>query len=196
MFRMELAKMQTLILVPVGLLFFLWYDVCTVREKQGRWHQLLFTAGLLCDGAVTVWMLAHSAHVWSTHPARTIVCCAAALFFLGLLIYTLFFALPFDKTYVDPVRKRSVCQSGMYALCRHPGVIWFILFYAALYGAAPEREVLWGGVLLCASDLVYIVVQDLWTFPRTFCDYEDYRKSVPFLIPTLHSIRRAWQTRP
>ena len=42
-----------------------------------------------------------------------------------LLVYTLFFAIPFRDTYVDRdgTGKRTVCRTGMYALCRHPGVL-------------------------------------------------------------------------
>ena len=43
-------------------------------------------------------------------------------------------------------------------------------------------------------DLAYAGFQDRVTFPKTFCDYEAYRKKAPFLIPTGDSIRRARQT--
>ena len=45
-----------------------------------------------------------------------------ALFFLGLLIYTLFFALPFEETYCEDNKLRAAYTEGMYGVCRHPGV--------------------------------------------------------------------------
>ena len=41
------------------------------------------------------------------------------------LIYTLFFALPFDETYAKQNNGRYVCDRGVYALCRHPGILCF-----------------------------------------------------------------------
>lgn len=43
--------------------------------------------------------------------------------FLGLLAYTLFFAFPASSAYGSPGQKRPVCDRGVYALCRHPGVL-------------------------------------------------------------------------
>lgn len=188
--------MQILLLVGAGLICFLCYDVWCIRASQARWPKSLFWIGLLCDGAVTIWMLFHSASTCTAHRHRTVFFWCVGALFLLLLIYTLFFALPFHDTYNNPTCKRTVCRSGMYALCRHPGVIWFILFYLCLFLAAPSPVTGWGGSLLCISNLIYIVVQDVWSFPRTFSDYSDYRREVPFLIPTVFSIRRAWMSRP
>ena len=53
-------------------------------------------------------------------------------FFLAMLIYTLYFALPFDSTYCQEADRHKVCRSGMYGWCRHPGIWWF--FGCFLYG--------------------------------------------------------------
>lgn len=114
---------------------------------------------------------------------------------LGLMVYSLFFALPFDETYVHPRGKAAVYDRGMYALCRHPGVVWFCLLYLSLalaWGTAPVWEM---GIIYSLLNVAYVVFQDRWTFPRTFDDYEGYQKRVPFLIPTAGSFKRAWNTR-
>ena len=41
--------------------------------------------------------------------------------FFFLLVYSLFFAIPFGSSYTKPGSKRPVCTKGVYALCRHPG---------------------------------------------------------------------------
>ena len=184
-----------ILLAGIGLVCFLCYDLWTVRNAKATWPKMLFWAGLLCDAAVTLLMLFRVGVQWWFQPIRGALCALAALALLALLIYTLFFALPFDTTYRDPTKKRPVCRTGMYALCRHPGVVWFVLFYLMLFIAVPTSEILWGGVALCIGNLLYIIFQDLWTFPRTFSDYDSYRQEVPFLFPTAASIRRAWQTR-
>lgn len=43
-------------------------------------------------------------------------------------------------------------------------------------------------------DLLYAVFQDVWTFPKTFCDYEEYRREAPFLIPRPSSVVRCLRT--
>ena len=50
-------------------------------------------------------------------------------------------------------------------------------------------------IVFSLLDLAYAWFQDRVTFPKTFCDYEDYQKKVPFLIPTGDCIRLARQTR-
>jgi protein-S-isoprenylcysteine O-methyltransferase Ste14 len=114
---------------------------------------------------------------------------AAAALFLALTIYSLFFALPFKSTYADG--RPPLCTTGMYALCRHPGVLWLSLMYAALYGALPCGLTLSSGLIFSALDILYALFQDVWTFPRIFEGYGEYRRTTPFLIPDPASVRRA-----
>lgn len=113
---------------------------------------------------------------------------------LGLLIYTLFFALPFSDTYVEETCERNVCDTGMYAFCRHPGVIWFFLCY--LFGgiALQEGALLSVGIMMSVWNLVYVIFQDRYTFLRTFSNYEAYQKETPFLIPNRDSILKGVTT--
>jgi len=183
--------MELWILSVAALALFLWYDVWTVRGSARRWMRWTFALGFACMAAATIRILVLAWSAARAHPLRAACLWAAALVCLALLVYTLFFALSFDGTYRAPDRGRKVCRSGMYALCRHPGVLWFFLFYLLIWLGAPCSASLLGGSALCAANFLYILVQDLWTFPRTFTDYDDYRLSVPFLIPTPASVRAA-----
>ena len=39
-------------------------------------------------------------------------------------------------------------------------------------------------------NLLYILLQDRYTFPRLFEGYDDYRKETPYLIPDADSTRK------
>lgn len=166
------------------------YDINSVLWNHRLFHCSFFVGTLLLAGA-TVYQTADAAlegqigtHVF---PALT-----AAAVFLVLLIYTLFFALPFEVTYVKPEsEKAKVYDKGMYALCRHPGVLWLFLFYLCLGSAFAPSELWKTGLFYSLLDLLYVIVQDLWTFPHSFADYGGYQKKTPFLIPDRKSIRRA-----
>lgn len=104
------------------------------------------------------------------------------LLFFMLLIYTLFFALPFEGTYVEQ-EKLKVYDQGVYALCRHPGILWFFGFYIFLAAALASIELGLAAILFSTMNLLYAWIQDKLIFPRTLSGYEAYQQKVPFLIP-------------
>lgn len=106
-------------------------------------------------------------------------------FFLAMLIYTLYFALPFDSTYCQEADRHKVCRSGMYGWCRHPGIWWFFgcFFCMGLSTGNPNRVML--GLCLSFLNLLYAWYQDRLIFVEEFCDYRDYQEQVPFLLPRL-----------
>ena len=113
-----------------------------------------------------------------------------AMCFLALLIYTLFFALPFEETYCEDNKLRAAYTEGMYGVCRHPGVLWFAGAYLCMWG-------MFGGwkqgiyfLLMIFWNYLYIIFQDLWTFPQTFFNYREYQKTTPFLMPNRDSIKK------
>lgn len=111
----------------------------------------------------------------------------AAILFLGLLIYTLFFALPFDETYVKENHERLAYTEGVYALCRHPGVLWFAGFYFCLAGFLGSGKALRAFGVLIVWNILYIFYQDRIVFPETFSNYGAYQQTTPFLIPDRNS---------
>lgn len=175
-------------LIVFGLYFL--YDYNSVRWKHwlprrffltGSFFLMLATAAQTVSAVRTVGMHRYS---W--------LFLTGAVLFLGLLIYTLFFALPFEETYLNQNDKPCVYMEGMYALCRHPGVLWFFFFYLCLGLAFWPSGLLEVGLFYSGLNLLYVIVQDLWTFPNTFADYGLYKKKAPFLLPTRTSIKRAF----
>ena len=117
-----------------------------------------------------------------------------ALMSIIALIYSLFLALPFEETYAKQTDGRNVYDKGVYALCRHPGILFFfLLFFFLGLAAAPFYGLLLRGMFFSLMDLAYACFQDRITFPRTFCDYKRYQQETPFLIPTKASFRLACQ---
>lgn len=114
---------------------------------------------------------------------------AMALLFGVLLIWSLFFSFPASQAYVESSRQRAACTDGMYALCRHPGVLWFWLMYGCLIpavGFPAEVSLLYG-----LMNTLLAWAEDKWIFPILFFNYQDYKTRTPFLIPTAGSFR-AW----
>ena len=56
----------------------------------------------------------------------------------------------------------------MYALCRHPGILWFFLLYLLLGLAMTPSPLLYHGLFYSLCNFLYAVFQDLWTFPQDF----------------------------
>jgi len=48
---------------------------------------------------------------------------------------------------------------------------------------------LFSALLFVFLDFLLILLQDVYLFPKIFEDYDDYRKSVPFLFPRKRASR-------
>lgn len=107
---------------------------------------------------------------------------------VALEIYVLFFALNFKDTYVED--QFSLCNRGVYALCRHPGFYSFLLIYIGLYVMYQTEIFFWILVVFNILNLLYIIFQDVYVFPRLFSEYAEYKKTTPFLIMNKKSIVR------
>lgn len=171
---------MTVAAAAIGLVSLLVYDLWTVGALRGRILCMGFGFGLLCWVAATVRAVSQS--ISYVRFGRTLVFGSAAAAFLALEIYLLFFALPKDS-YTDPERRRTVCDRGAYALCRHPGFWSLAGMYLFLYLALPSRPMLTLAALITICNLIYIVFQDVYIFEKTFSDYAAYKKRVPFLLP-------------
>jgi len=172
---------------------YLLYDINSYRWQKAL-PRVFFAAGTLLLAAATaidLWQAAAAGALAA--PVDRVLLAAAALFGLAL-IYCLFFALPFSATYTRQSEGRRVYDGGVYALCRHPGILCFFGMYLPLAAAAFPCQLALNGPLFALLDLAYALFQDRVTFPRTFDDYAAYREKVPFLIPTGNSIRMARRT--
>lgn len=184
----------------ISFIFFYIYDLNMVFFKTKPGNLCFMLASLLLFAASTG--LIAVSFIADGVTSRALVGLFVALLFLVLLIYTLFFALPAKETYVDTLQnayeaeteRPVVCRDGMYALCRHPGVLWLFFFYLGIYAAYPTQQNMLAWLIFSAMDLIYIILQDLVIFPRQFRDYYDYKRTTPFLFPNGNSIRKAIQT--
>ncbi len=95
--------------------------------------------------------------------------------------YALFFALPASDTYTK-LDKVSVVDTGIYGLCRHPGLWGFILMAIGFSLGTGSTLVLWAAILWTAFDFIHILIQDQLIFPYSIDGYSDYQKRVPFLL--------------
>lgn len=164
------------------LLFFL-YDWNRVFWKK-TWLRSFFAVGNVLLVFVGVRMVGRALHLVSDSKMVVFWLMISGIFLI-LLIYTLFFALPFDSTYCKEADSHLVCRTGMYGWCRHPGIWWFFGLFTGLGLAAGGGQQLWLGLFLSFFNLVYAWYQDRWIFIKEFSDYEDYREFVPFLVPRL-----------
>lgn len=114
---------------------------------------------------------------------------------LGLLemIYALFFALPFNKTYVTTTKHAQIISTGLYGLCRHPGVWGFFIFYFFAALATGNGTLLMAAGLWTVMDILHVWIQDRLFFVKTLEGYETYKTTTPFLFFGSKEIRRAIQ---
>lgn len=181
------------LLGSAGFILFLFYDWNSVKLNKS-WMKVLFPIGCFSVLASSVLAVREDLRSGFMMDIRSVIAIILACLCLGFLVYTLFFALPFSDTYVEDESGRSVCDTGMYAFCRHPGVIWFFLSY--LFGglALQGGALLSVGMMMSVWNLGYVVFQDRYTFIRCFSDYERYQRQTPFLIPNKKSLIRGLAT--
>lgn len=177
----------------VGFLLYFIYDINSIIWKNSI-LQRFFATGSLCVAGSAVWAVGTALKDGMVQSFLLAGFGVGALLFLVLLIYTLFFALPFEETYLEENRERLAYTEGVYSLCRHPGVLWFAGVYLCLWGVSGELSQGIYFISMIFWNYLYIVFQDLWTFPKTFTNYDEYKETTPFLIPDGRSIQAclAW----
>lgn len=185
-----------MLFILIGLLAFLFfavYDINSVIFKNNVINSFFFLGSfLLIFATVGIILASFNDIIWDLWWMS--IFGILSIFFLILLVYTLFFALPFNETYIINNGSPKVYRNGLYALCRHPGVLWFAGFYFFLWLTLRIPMLLWAGIIFCSCNFLYIVFQDRWTFIHAFEDYNDYKKSTPFIIPNFKSIKRCLLT--
>ncbi len=185
--------MAYIVLGAIAFFFFILYDINSVLINHRLLHSSFFLGCILLIGA-TSGIIYQSWAYGIVNFERSLFFFVIAVGFFILLLYTLFFALPFEDTYVESDQAPKTCQTGVYALCRHPGVLWFIGFYFFLWLAFPSNLLFAGALIFSGLNILYIIVQDYWTFVKIFPDYLDYKKNTPFLVPNLGSMTRCRKT--
>lgn len=98
------------------------------------------------------------------------------------MIYALFFALPFSKTYVKTEVNSALVTTGLYGLCRHPGVWGFFLFYFCGALATGNGTLLIAAIVWSIMDVLHVYIQDSLFFVKTLDGYTLYKQTTPFLF--------------
>ena len=109
--------MWQFILGSTGFILYFIYDINSVRMKNAV-LQKFFAAGSIL---VVVSLIAELYAAWGSCQRKIGTMTGFGLggfLFLCLLIYTLFFALPFEETYCEENKLRAAYTEGMYGLCR------------------------------------------------------------------------------
>lgn len=168
---------MSIALAAAGLVLFALFDAGSVWEKQGPVWKSLFWAGC----ALWIWAFIHafrrSLSAFTAMRALFLIPCAL---FALLTVYAIFFAIPFDGTALKGEQK--VYTGGVYSLCRHPGVTFFLPALTFMVLAFPAGEMIRAAIALGTGDILYALMQDLWSFPRTLSGYDEYKKHTRFLL--------------
>ena len=99
------------------------------------------------------------------------------------------FALPFEETYCEENKLRAAYTEGMYGLSPPSGCFMVrrsVFVHVGEWSVDGNKGFIF--FLMIFWNYLYIIFQDLWTFPRTFFNYKEYQQSTPFLIPNRKSI--------
>ena len=189
-------KADDMLTTALGIAAFALYFLYDINSFlwQRRIPRLFFMTGTLFLGGATVLDLLTALRSGCFSGFWDILLLSVGALFFAALIYALFFALPFKETYADQQTGNHVYDRGVYALCRHPGILFFFGMYLCTGLAALPGPMLIHNLVFSLLNTGYAWFQDRITFPKTFCDYADYQKRIPFLIPTPASIRAAFYT--
>jgi protein-S-isoprenylcysteine O-methyltransferase Ste14 len=154
-----------------------------------RWLTVCFPAGGALLGAAVFFQLAPGRAPLSGALRWAVLVLGAG--FALLLIYTLFFAFSAADAYASPGKRRRVCVTGVYAICRHPGVLWLLGLMLCLHagGGLPLSAV----AAYTALNILLVLFEDRLVFPRLLDGYEEYRRTTPFLLPTPRSMYRCFR---
>lgn len=168
---------------------------CIFDLNKVHWQSKLlnhfFTLGSLLLIASTLWSVSQSDFSLLAHTfGLTRLGYLIGMILSGIaLIYALFFALPFENTY-NKTESLPVIDSGLYSLCRHPGFWPFSLFYLFMWLFFSNPLIGKAAVLFSICNFIYIFIQDRYIFPLYIRGYNDYKQSVPFLIPNWNRLKR------
>ena len=122
------------------------------------------------------------------NPGLAVVFVALAAASGALLLWSVFLEIGIARKRLG-LGPSDLVTSGTYRLCRHPGFWWLTILVLTL-GALKGLKAYFAPVFMMVFlDFLLVLLQDRYTFPKIFPAYDDYKKSVPFLIPGKKSER-------
>lgn len=172
---------------------FIVYDVNSIKFNNHFLNKIFFIGIFIffMENVILMFTLRNNV----IYNRINIVLITFSIIFFCLLIYTLFFSLPFNDTYIKKENEGKVIKTGMYGFSRHIGVLWFILMYVPLIFVFKSNFFNKFVLLSSILNVIYVVFQDNYTFLYSFENYEEYKKEVPFIMPTLASIKKTCEKR-
>jgi len=105
-----------------------------------------------------------------------------------LLIYSHFIEIPFVKAYTRSGISHQLITTGTFALVRHPGIVWYILFLISLLLITHSKVLLIVAPVWVIMHILWVVIQERFVLRRVFSGYEQYKHETPMFIPTKRSI--------
>ncbi len=168
------------------------FDLAALKKSRffkfvlGSVSIVLFTSALIgvCTGTARFHL-----PEWTLYLGYFLLLLASYLMYLSLIR-----EIHPQEAYLSESYGKQLVKTGTYALVRHPGVLWFILFLLALLLIFRSRLLLLAAPIWIGMDILYILIQDKLYFPRMFPGYKQYRNETPLLIPTRESLRRFLNT--
>lgn len=163
---------------------------CNDWKFGKKWLRFCFPTGIALIVISTIWMCLEPDTVYIDVIWIRIAAGALGLFMVWAEVYSLFFSFDRKEAYVNNCNRGTgtVYTAGMYALCRHPGVLFFVLLYVNIWLCLGMD--LKGMLMLCTLNVLLAVFEDFVVFPESLGGYREYRKTTPFIIPNTASVKR------
>lgn len=177
----------------LSFVLFLVYDLNQLYWKRRVLQPLFLLGCLFLAGATASLYLKTGPSMTLTFPLPLFMGGMTLLSLLGWA-YSLFGALPFGRTYLPLAGPGQLQDRGMYAMSRHPGAVWMLLFYLFFWLTTGRPLIFWAGVVFGSLNVLYVWIQDWLIFPKSIEGYEVYRERVPFLFPSSQSIQAGLDT--
>ncbi len=181
-----------IVLGGISFVFFYMFDAFNIKGKTS----LKITFGI--TGLITFiyssYKVAFLGYRIYFNSAIRLISALLFLVFLFLLFYSLFLELPFKKTYGAKDYNDGLITTGTYALCRHPGVLWFFFMFIFLFFYTGCIFLLIAGLIWTSFDVLYVYLQEKYFFQEMFKGYKHYKTHTPMLIPNIKSIKECLTT--
>jgi protein-S-isoprenylcysteine O-methyltransferase Ste14 len=184
--------MRYILIGTTAFIFFFFFDIYTLKN-EGVKKKIFGIMGLGTFIYSAVMIILRSDKIEILLPIRI----SSFVLWLGvtlLLIYSLFLELPFVKTYGKMQHNTELVDTGTYALCRHPGVLWFGFLFLFLFSTTGAVLLIPAGVIWTIIDILYVYLQEKLFFYKIFPEYKAYIKTTPMLIPTRASMKKCIAT--
>ncbi|MDO4176533.1 MAG: hypothetical protein Q4D99_03530 [Bacillota bacterium] len=174
----------------VGILAFLlcFLHDCNDWKFRKKYLNFCFPLGAAFIAVSSIWMCIPLG-VGPVHAVwLRIILGILGIAFAWAEVYSLFFSFNTKDAYIEywDEERRTVNTTRMYALCRHPGVLFFVLLFIILWLCIGMDFP--GMVMLCVLNVLLAAFEDLIVFPKVFRGYEEYKETTPFLVPNCKSI--------